>query len=102
MHALRLQAEGNVVADAHPGEDALFLEHHRVQWALSAPAACVARDLDSPAGPPLEAGQNAQERRLAAARRADDAEELAALDLQVESRQGIDPPPADEEMLFQS
>ena len=82
-HAARLEPERHVVAHGHPRIDALFLEHHAVERAFAratvalVPPVGVAHDLDRSVAVRLEPGENAKKGRLAAARRADDAEEFA-------------------------
>lgn len=49
-----------------------------------------AGDVDAAAGLLLEPGQNAQERRLAAPRRSNDAQKLARLNIQVDARECLD------------
>ena len=71
-NAARHQPEADIGLDAHPGEQPALLEHHRV---LDRPAFGV--DGDGAGGLVIEAGEDAQQRRLSAARRPDDAEELA-------------------------
>ena len=81
-HALALQAVPDVLAHRVPGEERVFLEHHRPFPAgrrdqLAADAQFAARRL-------LEAREQVEERRLAAAAWSDDGEELVALDLEVD------------------
>src|SRR5262249_7973077 len=79
-NAARHQAEADVGLDAHPREQPALLEHHGV---LHAPAAGL--DRDRARRLMVEPGEDAQQRRLAAAGRPDDAEELARLDPQVDA-----------------
>ena len=72
------QAVSGVVPHRHPGEDRLALEHHGIFRPVRA---CRRVDLDGARGRRLQAGENAQQRRLPAARRTDDDEELARLDV---------------------
>ena len=72
------QAVGGVVPHRHPGKDRLALEHHGILRPFGARRRV---DLDRAGGRGLEPGEDAQQRRLAAARRADDHEELARLDV---------------------
>jgi hypothetical protein len=85
-HSLSLQPEGDIVAYAHPGKDALFLEHHRIEppRASGRTRAGIARELDFALGLGIEPRHDAQQGGLAAARRAHDAEELAATNLEVD------------------
>jgi hypothetical protein len=106
VKAARLQAERNIVANVHPGKDAGFLEHHRVERPRRRGAAGgrglvrVADHLDRPGGSADEPRQDAQQRRLAAAARADDAEELARPDVEVERGERVDAAAAHEEVLL--
>src|SRR5690606_32754964 len=75
-----LQAEGDVLLDGEPGEYAVFLEDHAALGARSANRRSVQQD---PAPRRLdEAREHAQHRRLAAARRPDDRDELLVTDLE--------------------
>ena len=79
-------AVGDVVAHGHPGEDRLLLEHHRGER-----AARVGVDHLQPAVRVLfEAGQDPEQRRLAAAGRPDDAAELAVRDHQVDGLERVE------------
>src|SRR6185437_202467 len=86
-HTARHQSEADILLDRHPGKEAAVLEHHRV---LDPPAGAV--DQDGAGALLLEAGENAQQGRLAAARRPDDAEEFAGLDLQIDRLNRLDAP----------
>ena len=87
----RLQAEGEVLAHRHVRVERVGLEHHRE-------AALGRRDLvhrlavdeDLAAGDLLEPGDHPQQRRLAAARRADEDDELAVLDVKVDAVDDLD------------
>ncbi len=78
-HTARHQPEADVLRDAHPWKEPAVLKHHGVG---DRPAGGI--DARDPAGGVIEAGQDAQQGRLAAAARADDADELARRDLQVD------------------
>src|SRR4029453_3390593 len=82
-HALAAQAEPDVVADVEMGEQRVILEHH-VHGALVwwFPRDVSAAQLDAAPGRWLETADHAQGRRLAAARRTEEREELAGLDPQ--------------------
>src|SRR6185312_11667961 len=79
-YAAHLEAQRHVVLDRHPREQAVLLEHHGVLR----PAGDAGADVDPAAVGLLEAGDDAQHRGLAAAARADDADELAVGDGQGE------------------
>src|SRR6185295_16268697 len=78
-HASRHQTEADIGLDAHPGKQAALLEHHGV---LDRPAAGL--DREAACALVVEPCEDAQQRRLAAARRADDAQELARRDGEVD------------------
>jgi len=82
-NAARHEAEANIGLDAHPGEEAALLEHHRV---LDRPARRL--DLDRAAGLGGEPREDAQQRRFPAARWSDDADEFAWRDAQVDVVEG--------------
>jgi hypothetical protein len=77
-HAAVLETERDVVAHGAPGQQGVLLEHHRGQR-RSRP---LGLDAHLASGRVDEAGQDAQQRRLAAAAGPDDAEELTDLSLQ--------------------
>ncbi|MCY1231867.1 hypothetical protein D9M72_443290 [compost metagenome] len=74
------QAIGNVVLDRHPREDRLLLEDHRIERLRLVEM----RDLELPGCVGFQAGDDAQQRGLAAAGRPDDAAELSLLDGEVD------------------
>ena len=87
----QLQAEGEVVVHAHVRVERVALEHHRDvavlrRHVVDDPVA----DEEAPVADLLEAGHAAQRGRLAAARGADQDEELAVLDLEVQVVDGDD------------
>ena len=73
------QAEADISLHAHPGKQAALLEHHRV---LDRPARGL--DLDGAAGLFRQPREDPQQRRLPAARRTDDTDELARRDVQID------------------
>ena len=73
-NAARHQPEADIRLHVHPGEQPALLEHHRVLTAKP-PASTVIVPPDLR----VEAGKDAQQGGLAAAARADDADELARL-----------------------
>ena len=77
-HAQLLHAEGDVVGDAQPGEERRVLEHDAAIGA--GPAHALAADTHLALVGALEAGDEVEQRRLAAPRRADQADELAVVD----------------------
>jgi hypothetical protein len=91
-----LEAEGEVLPHAHVGVERVVLEHHRdVAGAGRGVGDVLAADLDHALADLLEAGDHAQQRRLAAARRADEDHELALADLQVDVLDRAEPVPVD-------
>ena len=78
-HAASKQAEADILLDAHPGKQAGVLEHHGVRHR---PAGRL--DVEATARLAVEAGEDAQQGRLAAAARPDDAEEFARRHVQVD------------------
>ncbi len=84
-HAGDLEAEGDVVVHGHVREQRVGLEDHadialvRLQRAL-----VLAVDDERAAGRRFEAGDHAQDGRLAAARRSEEGDEFALLDVHVE------------------
>ena len=81
----QLQAEREVVEDAHVRVERVALEDHRDVAVLGREVVDHAvADLELALGDVLEAGDHAQRGRLAAARRADEDQELLVLDLEVE------------------
>ena len=84
-------AEGHVVVDRHMRIERVGLEHHgdaalRGRHVVDQ----LAGDLQLAAGDLLEAGDRAQQRRLAAAGRADEDDELARLDVEIDAVQDVD------------
>ena len=90
--ATHAEAEGDVVADAEPRVEVRVLEDDPAVRARSAHGPAV--DGDGARGGRLEAGEQREERRLAAARRADDRDEFAGPDLDVERAERLDLGPA--------
>jgi hypothetical protein len=73
-----MRKPSGVVPHRHPGKDRLALEHH----GIFRPVRVRRRvGLDGAGGRRLQAGENAQQRRFPAARRTDDNEEFARLDV---------------------
>src|SRR5258706_15572942 len=84
--ALHLHAELNVLADGEPGKEAEFLENQDAVSAWSLNAFAVDQDL---AGSLLvQASDQVQQRRFAAAGRTDYAEELSGLYLEIDVVEG--------------
>src|SRR5207249_12078847 len=84
MDTAHAQPVTDVLLDRHPREDALLLEHHRRERLRR-----VAHlEVQFAGGLPLEAGEDAKERGLPTAARADDAAELAVADLEVHLLEG--------------
>ena len=82
-HAHLLEAEGDVLLDRHVREQRVRLEHHVHGLLVRRHVGHVdAVDVDLAAGRPLEAGQHPQQRRLAAARAAEQAEDLLLVDVE--------------------
>ena len=87
-HVPALEPEGDVLADVEVGEEGVVLEDHVDRALVGRIVGHVDRaQLDAAAGRLLEAADHAQGRGLAAARRAEEGEELAGHDLQ---RDGVD------------
>jgi hypothetical protein len=76
------QAKGNVALDRHPGEQGVLLEHHAAIGPRFGDALVPYQDLAR--GGMRKPGNRIQQGRLAAARRAEQADELAAVDVQVD------------------
>ena len=82
-HAFLLQAVGDVLVDRHVGKQRVGLEHHVDRALVGRHGGHVhAVDEDAAGRRLLEAGQHAQQRRLAAAGAAENREELAAMDVE--------------------
>ena len=80
-----LQAEGDVLGDGQIGEERVGLEHHADVALVGAEHGDVAAvDPDLAGARRFEAGDHAQRRRLAAAARPEERDELAAGDGEVE------------------
>ena len=75
------QAEAHVVEHRQPREQRVALEHHAAVGAGRLDAPAVEQHLAG--GRPVEAGDDAQQRALAAARRAEDGDEVVLGDLEV-------------------
>ena len=90
-HARGLEAEGEVLVDAHVRIERVALEHHG-DAALGGRhlVHALAVDQEVAAGDRLEAGDHAQQRRLAAARGADEDGELAGIDGEVDAVDDLD------------
>ena len=81
----QLQGEGDVVCDRAPRQQRGVLEDEgEAERVVSLHAQLAARGL-------IEAGHEAEEGGFAAAGRADDGDELAAANFQIEAVQGLDP-----------
>src|SRR3546814_695381 len=82
-HAILLEAEGDVLLDVHVREERVGLEHHVHGPLVGRHAGHVlALQQDGALAGRLEAGQHAQQRGLAAARGAEQREELAPEDVE--------------------
>ena len=88
--AADLQPEGDVLAHGHPGKQRVFLEDHRPRWLGLDHALAEGEDL--PRARPGEPGDGVQERGLAAARGAQQADELARRDVQIDAIERDDSP----------
>ena len=85
-----LHAEGHVVVDGHMRIERIGLEHHgdaalRRRHVVDH----LAGDLEFAGGDLLEPGDGPQQRRLSAARRADEDDELARFDVEVDAVQNV-------------
>jgi len=90
--AARLQAEADVLPHAEVGEKRVVLEHDADAALLRGHGADVAAvELDATAAQGLQAGDGAQQRRLAAARAAQQGQHLAAGQVQVDALQDGSP-----------
>ncbi len=84
-HAGDLEAEGDVLRHGQVGEQRIGLEHHAdVALVGLQPRDVLAADDDGAGGRLLEAGDHAQHGGLAAAGRAEEGDELAGADIEVE------------------
>ncbi len=91
VHTGHPEAVGDVLADGHVREKGVVLEDGVDRPVVGRHAAdLLARELDRAVAGVLEAGDHPQRRRLAGAGRAEQGKELAALDLEVYSRNGLD------------
>src|SRR5262245_8610186 len=81
-HVLLAQAEGDVVGDRQPREQGIGLEHHAAVGAGLAHRHAVQGD--AAGGRPVEPGDEAQQRRLAAARRPEHGDEVVVGDLEAD------------------
>src|SRR6185437_15997447 len=80
---LLLEAECDVSLDAHVREERVGLEHHVYRARVRRHAAHILPlDVQRARGRLLESGKHAQERRLAGPRAAEEAEDLAAMNLE--------------------
>ena len=92
-HAAHLHAEGDVLRHRHVRIERVGLEHHgdvalrRVQLVDAR-----AVDADLALGDRLQPGDHVEQRRLAAARRADQHEEAALLDVEVDALEHLGVP----------
>src|SRR5579875_601755 len=87
------QAEGDVLPHVEVREQRVALEHRVDRPPVGPDSRDVpTADVDRSLGRLLEAGDHPQRRRLAAARRADDREELAPVDLEVEGSDRLQVP----------
>ena len=85
------QAEAHVLADRHVRVERVALEHHRDVAVLRFEIVDhLAVDRDLAAGDFFEAGEHAQQRALAAARGADEHDELAVDDVEADAMQHLD------------
>ncbi|MCY1229206.1 hypothetical protein D9M72_415630 [compost metagenome] len=81
-HAVLLEAEGDVVLDRHVRKERVGLEHHVDRPPVGRDAGeALPVENDLTRRRLLEAGKHAQERRLPAARRAEERKELACVDI---------------------
>ena len=80
-HAALAQAEGDVLAHGQPGKQRVGLEHHAAVGARAGHLASV--EHHASAGRAIEAGDDAQQRGLAAAGRAEDGDEVVVADREV-------------------
>jgi len=84
-HLAHLEREGDVAGDVHVRVERIALEHHRDVAILARQVRDVAAtDVDAAGGGCVQAGDHVQQRRLAAARRADQDHELAGRDFEVD------------------
>ncbi|MCY1545954.1 hypothetical protein D9M68_819250 [compost metagenome] len=91
-HLVLLEAEGDVLRHAHVREQRVGLEHHVDRPLVRGQVGDVlAVEEDAPLGRPLEAGEHAQQGRLARSRTTEQGEDLALVDGQrhVVDRQGL-------------
>src|SRR5206468_2799722 len=86
--AAHAQAEHHVALDGQPRKERVALEHHAAVVARSGDRLAIEKHLAARLG--VEPGEDARERRLAAARGPDDADELAPVDVERDVAQGLD------------
>ena len=90
-HAAHLHAEGDVLADRHVRIERVGLEHHRdVALRRVQIVDDLAADADLAGGDRFEPGDGVEQRRLAAAGRADEHEEAALLERDVDALEDLD------------
>jgi hypothetical protein len=90
-HAAVTQAIGHVVVDAHMRVERVILEHHRdVAFGRLDLVDDASADIDLAAGDGLQPRDHTQERRLAAAGRADQHAELAVTDVEIDALDGLE------------
>ena len=77
-HASLAQSEGDVVGDGEPGKERVGLEHHAAIGARAGDGLAV--EQHAARGGAVEAGNDAQQRRLAAAGGAEDGDEIVVGD----------------------
>ena len=86
-HALHFEPEHHVLQGGEPGQELGELEHHAAVVAAAPHLAAVHRDLAAGGG--FEPHGNAQHRRLAAARRADEHHDLAVMHFEVHAAERL-------------
>jgi hypothetical protein len=90
-HARELEREGHVVVHAHVRVERIALEHHReISLARRRPGDVLAVEQQVAAGDGFEPRDQAQQRRLAAARGPDEDDELALADFKVDALDDVD------------
>ena len=95
--ALHARAEGDVVPDVEPGKQRRLLKHHPAVGAGLVDWRAVERQFA--AGARLEAGEQVEQGRLAAAGRSEQGNELTVLDLQRDVVERAAPAPCRETSL---
>ena len=86
--AAHLEAELDILLHRLPRKQCVFLEDHAAAY-IDAPDRRVVEQ-DTAAGRFLEAGNQAEQRRLTAARAADDAQDLAGENVERQAAEGMD------------